>query len=126
MSLVKITSQSAPTLSHMAAPGPQHQESSSIDATVPPTHTKISSQPTEPRAPTGPSWNGSLSTLANFLKELGSTLSIHDVSLFTFAVDGVLVHNNKIILSAPSNAHLLDKYLSQNEPSWQRPAPIFH
>ena len=72
----------------MAAPGLQHQESFLRDAAVPPTHTKISSQPTEPCAPTSPSWIGSLSTLADFLKQLGSQLSLHDVTLFTFAVDG--------------------------------------
>ena len=92
-----------------------------------PSHTHQASIATDRTPRTDQSIQGRLlSTIQRFLTELGSSLSIHNVSLFTFAVDGILILDNKIFLSEPSQAHFLNEYLSKYEPSWRHPTPIFH
>ena len=66
------------TLSHMAAPGPQHDESMPDDARalVNPAQAKpLSNSNSQNPPPSDQFWDGSKETLAAFYKELETTLS---------------------------------------------------
>ena len=80
-----------PTLSHMAAPGPQHDESMPDDAHafVNPAQAKPLSNSQNPPL-TDQFWDGSKETLAAFYKELETTLSYVSPALYTLAVEGFI------------------------------------
>jgi hypothetical protein len=118
------------TSSNMVAPDPPGPHSrDAVDAnsttvnvtlvsTVPTAHN--TDQPANPYKV----WNGDKSTLAPFLSELDITLSAHDSTLHTFAVEFyAMLTNGKTVLAFPGQAAQLDGAINRPIYDWDNPAP---
>ena len=112
-----------PTLSHMAAPGPQDDESSPDDAhaLVNPAQAKpISNSQTPPL--TDQFWDGSNETLAAFVKELETTLSYVSPALYTLAVEGFIHEQGRTVIFTLGQAAQLEGDIPRHLATWDNPA----
>ena len=114
-----------PTLSHMAAPGPQHDESMPDDAHafVNPAQAKPLSNSQNPPL-TDQFWDGSKETLAAFYKELETTLSYVSPALYTLAVEGFIHEQGRTVsvIFTPGQAAQLEGDMPRLLATWDNPA----
>ena len=112
-----------PTLSDMAAPGPEHHESTPDDAQalVNPAQAKPISNPQNPPL-TDQFWDGSKETLAAFYKEFETTLSYVSPALYTLAVEGFIHEQGRTVIFTLGQAAQLEGDMPRNLATWDNPA----
>ena len=111
------------TLSVMAAPGQQINESAHDDAhalvsPAQPNPLSHSQNPTH----TDQFWNGSKENLAAFMKEFETTLSYVSPSLYTLAVEGFIHEQGRTVIFALGQAAQLEGDMHRPLATWDNPA----